>query len=74
VGHGFLAAPIGVKREFAKTIDCYALKGTGRGVSFDVIHWQTGKRIANWNGYRLDVVQGGETLDPYSSSLLYSTP
>lgn len=55
VGPAFFTVPIDTQQEFARTVNCFFVKGTGRGVSFDLIHWQTGKKVASWNGDRLDV-------------------
>ena len=55
VGQGYITAPIDAKKKFAEMVNCYVLKGAGGGVPFDLIHWQTGKKVASWNGYRLDV-------------------
>jgi hypothetical protein len=55
VGPAFFTVPIGTQQEFARTVNCFFVKGAGRGVSFDLIHWQTGKKVASWNGDRLDV-------------------
>ena len=54
VGPAFFAVPIDTQQEFARTVNCFFVKGAGRGVSFDLIHWQTGKKVASWNGDRLD--------------------
>lgn len=55
VGPAFFTVPIDTQQEFARTVNCFFVKGARRGVSFDLIHWQTGKKIASWNGARLDV-------------------
>ena len=55
VGPAFFTVPIDTQQEFARTVNCFFVKGADRGVSFDLIHWQTGKKVASWNGYRLDV-------------------
>jgi hypothetical protein len=55
VGPAFFTVPIDTQQEFARTVNCFFVKGAGRGVSFDLIHWQTGKKVASWNGARLDV-------------------
>jgi hypothetical protein len=55
VGSAFFTVPIVIQQEFARTVNCFFVKGADRGVSFDLIHWQTGKRVASWNGYRLAV-------------------
>ena len=55
VGPAFFTVPIDTQQEFARTVNCFFAKGAGRGVSFDLIHWQTGKKVASWNGDRLDV-------------------
>jgi hypothetical protein len=55
VGSAFFTVPIETQQEFARTVNCFLAKGAGRGVSFDLIHWQTGKKVASWNGDRLDV-------------------
>lgn len=54
VGPAFFTVPIDTQQEFARTVNCFFVKGAGRGVSFDLIHWQTGKKVASWNGDRLD--------------------
>lgn len=55
VGSAFFTVPIDTQQEFARTVNCFFVKGADRGVSFDLIHWQTGKKVASWNGDRLDV-------------------
>ena len=55
VGPAFFTVPIDTQQEFARTVNCFFAKGADRGVSFDLIHWQTGKKVASWNGDRLDV-------------------
>lgn len=55
VGPAFFTVPADTQQEFARTVNCFFVKGTDRGVSFDLIHWQTGKKVASWNGNRLDV-------------------
>jgi|SRR5437868_4327912 len=55
VGPAFFTVPIDTQQEFARTVNCFFVKGADRGVSFDLIHWQTGKKVASWNGDRLDV-------------------
>ena len=54
VGPAFFTVPIDIQQEFARTVNCFFVKGAGRGVSVDLIHWQTGKKVASWNGDRLD--------------------
>jgi hypothetical protein len=55
VGPAFFTVPIDTQQEFARTVNCFFVKGVDRGVSFDLIHWRTGKKVASWNGDRLDV-------------------
>ena len=55
VGPTYFTEPIDTKQDFAKTVNCFLVKGTGGGKSFDVIHWQTGKKVASWNGYWLNM-------------------
>ena len=55
VGPAFFTVPIDIQQEFARTVNCFFVKGADRGVSFDLIHWQTGKKVASWNGDRLEV-------------------
>ncbi len=55
VGPAFFTVPIDTQQEFARTVNCFFVKGANKGVSFDLIHWQTGKNVASWNGDRLDV-------------------
>lgn len=55
VGPAFFTVPMDTQQEFARTVNCFLVKGAGTGVSFDLLHWQTGKRVASWNGARLDV-------------------
>jgi hypothetical protein len=55
VGPAFFTVPIDIQQEFARTVNCFFVKGADRGVSFDLIHWQTGRKVASWNGDRLDV-------------------
>jgi len=53
VGPAFFTVPIDTQQEFARTVNCFFVKGADRSVSFDLIHWQTGKKVASWNGDRL---------------------
>jgi hypothetical protein len=46
VGPAFFTVPADIQQEFARA---------AKGVSFDLMHWQTGKKVASWNGERLDV-------------------
>jgi hypothetical protein len=55
VGPAFFTVPIDTQQEFARTVNCFFAKGADRGLSFDLIHWQTGMKVASWNGDRLDV-------------------
>ena len=55
VGPAFFTVPTDTQQEFARTVNCFFVKGVDRGVSFDLMHWQTGKKVASWNGDRLDV-------------------
>jgi hypothetical protein len=55
VGPAFFTVPIDTQQEFARTVNCFFVKGADRGVSFDLIHWQTGKKVASWNGDRLEL-------------------
>lgn len=55
VGPTYFTVPIDAKKGFVEVVNCVLVKGSGGGVPFDLIHWQTGKRVAQWNGYRLDV-------------------
>jgi hypothetical protein len=55
VGPTYFTVSIDEKKEFAEIVNCVLLKGAGGGIAFDLVHWQTGKRVASWNGYRLDV-------------------
>ncbi len=55
VGPTYFTVPIDAKKGFAEVVNCVLVKGSGGGVPFELIHWQTGKRVAQWNGYRLDV-------------------
>lgn len=55
VGPAFFTVPIDTQQEFARTVNCFFVKGADRGVSFDLIHWQTGKKVASWNGYRMEL-------------------
>ena len=55
VGPTYFTVSIDEKKEFAEVVNCVLLKGAGGGIAFDLVHWQTGKRVASWNGYRLDV-------------------
>jgi hypothetical protein len=55
VGPAFFTVPIDTQQEFARTVNCFFVKGAGKGVSFDLIHWQTGKKVASWDGDRLNV-------------------
>ena len=55
VGPAFFTVPMDTQQEFARTVNCFLVKGAGTGVSFDLLHWETGRRVASWNGDRLDV-------------------
>lgn len=55
VGPNFFTVPIDAKQNFASTVNCFLMQGTGGGMSFDLLHWQTGKKVASWNGYKLTV-------------------
>jgi hypothetical protein len=55
VGPTYFTVPIDAKQGFAATVNCVLMKGTGGGMPFDLIHWQTGKKVASWNGYKLNV-------------------
>ena len=55
VGPTYFDVPIETQKGFVEAVNCVLVKGSGGGVSFDLIHWQTGKRVAHWNGYRLEV-------------------
>ncbi|HKQ35562.1 MAG TPA: hypothetical protein VJT11_09695 [Nitrospiraceae bacterium] len=55
VGPAFFTVPMDTQQEFARTVNCFLVKGAGRGISFDLLHWQTGKKVATWNRDRLDV-------------------
>lgn len=55
VGRAFFTVPIDTQQEFARTVNCFFVKGARRGVAFDLIDWQTGKKVASWNGDRLEV-------------------
>ena len=55
VGPTYFTVPIDEKKEFAEVVNCVLLKGAGGGIAFDLVHWQTGTRVARWNGYHLDV-------------------
>ena len=55
VGPTEFTVPIDAKKGFVEVVNCVMVKGTGGGVPFELIHWQTGKRVASWNGYRLDI-------------------
>ncbi len=55
VGLRYFTVPIDEKKGFAEVVNCILLKGADVGIAFDLVHWQTGTRVASWNGYRLDV-------------------
>jgi hypothetical protein len=55
VGPTYFDVPIETQMRFVEAVNCVLAKGSGGGVPFDLIHWQTGKRVAQWNGSRLDV-------------------
>lgn len=55
VGPTYFTVPIDEKKGFAEVVNCVLLKGAGGGIAFDLVHWRTGKQVASWNGYRLDV-------------------
>jgi len=55
VGPTYFTVPIDAKEGFAETVNCFLMNGAGGGIPFDLIHWQTGKRVASWNGYKLSI-------------------
>ena len=55
VGPTYFTVPIDEKNGFAEVVNCVLLNGAGGGIAFDLVHWQTGKRVARWNGYQLDI-------------------
>ncbi len=55
VGPTFFSVPIDAKQGFAEVVNCVLLSGGSGGIPFDFVHWQTGKRVATWNGYRIDM-------------------
>jgi len=55
VGPSFFTLPIDRKQNFAETVNCFLVNGTGGGISFDLLDWQTGKQVASWNGYKLSI-------------------
>ena len=38
VGPAFFTVPMDTQQEFARTVNCFFVKGAGRGVPFDLIH------------------------------------
>ena len=50
VGPTYFTVPIDEKKGFAEVVNCVLLKGAGGGIAFDLVHWQTGMRVASWNG------------------------
>jgi hypothetical protein len=55
VGPTYFNVPVDAKEGFAQVVNCVLMEGKGGGIPFELLHWQTGKRVASWNGYRFDV-------------------
>jgi hypothetical protein len=36
-------------------VNCVVLEGGSGGISFDFLHWQTGKIVGSWNGYKVEM-------------------
>jgi|CXWL01.1.fsa_nt_gi hypothetical protein len=55
VGPTFFTVPIDAKQGFGEVVNCVILKGGSGGISYDFVHWQTGKRVGSWNGYKVEM-------------------
>lgn len=55
VGPTFFTVPIDTKQGFGEVVNCVILEGGSGGIPYPFIHWQTGKRVGSWNGYKVEM-------------------
>ena len=53
VGPTFYAIPIDAKQGLADTVNCFLMAGKSSYIDFDILDWQTGKRVAQYSLGRL---------------------
>jgi hypothetical protein len=53
VGPTFYSIPIDAKQGFADTVNCFLMTGKSNYIDFDLLDWQTGKRVARYSLGRL---------------------
>jgi len=51
-GRTFFTMPIDAKEGFAETVNCFLMAGKNQCVSFDILHWQTGKSVGRFSNCR----------------------
>jgi len=49
VGPTFYSIPIDAKQGFADTVNCFLMTGKSNYIDFDLLDWQTGKRVAQYS-------------------------
>ena len=49
VGPTFYSIPIDAKQGLADTVNCFLMAGKSNYIDFDVLDWQTGKRVAEYS-------------------------
>lgn len=52
-GRTFFNMPIDAKEGFAETVNCFLMSGKDQCISFNVLHWQTGKAVGRFSNCRL---------------------
>lgn len=56
VGPTFFQLPIDAKEGFADTLNCFLVGGEqGTYIPFNLLHWQTGKRVARYSSGKLEM-------------------
>jgi hypothetical protein len=53
VGPTFYFIAIDAKEGFADTVNCFLMVGESKYLNFDLLDWQTGKRVARYSAGRL---------------------
>jgi len=53
VGPTFYSIPIDAKQGLADTVNCFLMTGKSNYIDFDLLDWQTGKRVARYSLGRL---------------------
>jgi hypothetical protein len=53
VGPTFYSIPIDAKQGLADTVNCFLMTGKSNYIDFDLLDWQTGKRVAQYSLGRL---------------------